>query len=935
MFNGQARVGENTLNSAIGGSVRSLPSNVHGGPYRHELPASVDYPGLYAWQQEAVDAWRSQARRGVVEAVTGAGKTRVGITAASDALRKGFKVLVLVPTAELQNQWVRTLKQALPNIRRGSLGNGRQDSLATVDVLVAIVHSAATRELLASHKAGLLIADECHRYASPMFENALQDGFDWRLGLTATYERTDGGHTDRLDPFFGGVIYSLWYDRALRDEVISPFIVALVGVDLAPAEMAEYLKHTEVMNDAGRWLERYENISRRRFAEFIAAVGKLAESKDVGLGPTLARKYMKAMAARLALLAETEAKNAAMSHLRETAAASKGTLIFTQTQASARAAQSIFDGAGCRASALYSGMDKAERTLNMEEFRTGVSQVLAAPRILDEGIDVPEADLGIIVAANRSQRQMVQRLGRIIRKKADGRHGRLVVFYANGTVEDPAIRGDEHLGRVLPHARDLEYFDISRDLDRLIAFLAYPPPDSGPGGEAAAAPPIGQGFQDDLRDSVFQPEVLEPVVDDLDEQSSDVDVDQVRDYLRQIGRTPLLTESQEIDFALRIEAGLLADEKLAADELLPADKRMDPKLKRELQWVSHDGKRAKNHLIEANLRLVVSLAKRYTGRGMLFLDLIQEGNMGLIRAVEKFDYTKGFKFSTYAVWWIRQAITRAMADQSRTIRIPVHMVEAMNKLRGIQSQLARELGRKPLPEETALRADLSVEKVEELQSYGHAPLSLNLQVPGLTEGDESLADLIYDPYDQTPLEVVSFTLLQEQLHSVLDTLSEREAGVVAMRFGLTDGEPKTLDAIGKVYGVTRERIRQIEKKTMAKLAHPSRSSVLEDYYDSHPPQASTVAPGPAAAKQELQEASTTQGSQSEEHHQQAIDVNFTIGESVSILDGPFETLYGVISEVRPEACQLLVRVTIFERETLVTLGYHQVSKIEESLGALF
>ena len=681
MFNGQPRVGEYRRKSAIGVSEPSLSSNTHGRPSLLELPAAVDYPGLYAWQQEAVDAWRKQARRGVVEAVTGAGKTRVGVAAASDALRRGFKVLVLVPTTELQNQWVQTLKQALPAVRRGTLGNGRQDSLATVDVLVAIVHSAATRELLASHKAGLLIADECHRYASPMFENALQDGFEWRLGLTATYERTDGGHVDRLDPYFGGVTYSLWYDRALNDKVISPFIVALVGVDLTPAEMAEYLKHTEVMSEAGRWLERYENISRRRFAEFIAAVGRLAESKDVGLGPTLARKYMKAMSARLALLAETDAKNAAMACLRETAAASKGTLIFTQTQASARAAQSIFDGTDCRASAVYSGMDKAERALNMEEFRTGVSQVLAAPRILDEGIDVPEADLGIIVAANRSQRQMVQRLGRIIRKKADGRHGRLVVLYANNTVEDPSIRGDEHLGRILPHAKDLDYFDIFRDLETLKAFLSYPvASDAFEAGSKTTQPEIASNEEEiegPATTAEFQPEGLKEVEPDLDQTTLDPDVDPVRDYLRQIGRTPLLTESEETDLARRIEAGLFADEKLAADP------DMDSKLKRELEFVVHDGKRAKDHLVEANLRLVVWLAKRNTGRGMLFLDLIQEGNLGLIRAVEKFDYAKGFRFATYAPWSIRQAISRAMADQSRTIRIPVHMVDLMNRMKEI------------------------------------------------------------------------------------------------------------------------------------------------------------------------------------------------------------------------------------------------------------
>lgn len=306
--------------------------------------------------------------------------------------------------------------------------------------------------------------------------------------------------------------------------------------------------------------------------------------------------------------------------------------------------------------------------------------------------------------------------------------------------------------------------------------------------------------------------------------SAGATADPVKDYLKQIGKVALLNAEQEVDLALRIEAGLYAEEKLAAD-----DGKITEKLNREYQWVIHDGKRAKNHLLEANLRLVVSLAKRYTGRGMLFLDLIQEGNMGLIRAVEKFDYTKGFKFSTYATWWIRQAITRAMADQARTIRIPVHMVEVINKLARVQRQMLQDLGREPTPEELALELDMTPEKVVEVQKYGREPISLH--TPLGEDGDSEFGDLIEDSEAVVPADAVSFTLLQEQLHSVLDTLSEREAGVVAMRFGLTDGQPKTLDEIGKVYGVTRERIRQIESKTMSKLRHPSRSQVLRDYLD--------------------------------------------------------------------------------------------------------
>ncbi len=306
--------------------------------------------------------------------------------------------------------------------------------------------------------------------------------------------------------------------------------------------------------------------------------------------------------------------------------------------------------------------------------------------------------------------------------------------------------------------------------------------------------------------------------------SAGATADPVKDYLKQIGKVALLNAEQEVDLALRIEAGLFATEKLKAGR-----DSMDPQLQRDLDRIVHDGGRAKNHLLEANLRLVVSLAKRYTGRGMLFLDLIQEGNLGLIRAVEKFDYTKGFKFSTYATWWIRQAITRAMADQARTIRIPVHMVEVINKLARVQRQMLQDLGREPTPEELAKELDMTPEKVVEVQKYGREPISLH--TPLGEDGDSEFGDLIEDSEAVVPADAVSFTLLQEQLHSVLDTLSEREAGVVAMRFGLTDGQPKTLDEIGKVYGVTRERIRQIESKTMSKLRHPSRSQVLRDYLD--------------------------------------------------------------------------------------------------------
>lgn len=307
--------------------------------------------------------------------------------------------------------------------------------------------------------------------------------------------------------------------------------------------------------------------------------------------------------------------------------------------------------------------------------------------------------------------------------------------------------------------------------------------------------------------------------------------DSVRAYLKQIGKVALLDAEQEVSLAKRIEAGLYATYRmeLMEDPETPTKERLSPAMKRDLRAIARDGRKAKNHLLEANLRLVVSLAKRYTGRGMAFLDLIQEGNLGLIRAVEKFDYTKGYKFSTYATWWIRQAITRAMADQARTIRIPVHMVEVINKLGRIQRELLQDLGREPTPLELAKEMDITEDKVLEIQQYAREPISLDQTIGD--EGDSQLGDFIEDSEAVVAVDAVSFTLLQDQLQDVLKTLSEREAGVVRLRFGLTDGMPRTLDEIGQVYGVTRERIRQIESKTMSKLRHPSRSQVLRDYLE--------------------------------------------------------------------------------------------------------
>ncbi|WP_454858000.1 RNA polymerase sigma factor [Promicromonospora soli] len=387
---------------------------------------------------------------------------------------------------------------------------------------------------------------------------------------------------------------------------------------------------------------------------------------------------------------------------------------------------------------------------------------------------------------------------------------------AKAAAKKPAARGKSKYDSIEPDGVAVEDPEEETDAGPEIVTKAT----RGRGGKAAKEENESSGFVVSDTDDDDQP--AQQVV------TAGATADPVKDYLKQIGKVALLNAEQEVELAKRIEAGLFAEERLATTEFNRDDKDQR-RFERDLKWIAHDGKRAKNHLLEANLRLVVSLAKRYTGRGMLFLDLIQEGNLGLIRAVEKFDYTKGYKFSTYATWWIRQAITRAMADQARTIRIPVHMVEVINKLARVQRQMLQDLGREPTPEELAKELDMTPEKVVEVQKYGREPISLS--TPLGEDGDSEFGDLIEDSEAVVPADAVSFTLLQEQLHQVLDTLSEREAGVVSMRFGLQDGQPKTLDEIGKVYGVTRERIRQIESKTMSKLRHPSRSQVLRDYLD--------------------------------------------------------------------------------------------------------
>ncbi|HZU47433.1 MAG TPA: RNA polymerase sigma factor [Mycobacterium sp.] len=388
---------------------------------------------------------------------------------------------------------------------------------------------------------------------------------------------------------------------------------------------------------------------------------------------------------------------------------------------------------------------------------------------------------------------------------------------------DPADLSLDDLEDVAPESDDAELEQADTD-DTDAAAPAVTVEDTVEDDEEIAEPSEKDKASGDFVWDEDESEALRQARKDAELTAS---ADSVRAYLKQIGKVALLNAEEEVELAKRIEAGLYASQLLA--EMAERGEKLPAAQRRDMMWICRDGDRAKNHLLEANLRLVVSLAKRYTGRGMAFLDLIQEGNLGLIRAVEKFDYTKGYKFSTYATWWIRQAITRAMADQARTIRIPVHMVEVINKLGRIQRELLQDLGREPTPEELAKEMDITPEKVLEIQQYAREPISLDQTIGD--EGDSQLGDFIEDSEAVVAVDAVSFTLLQDQLQSVLETLSEREAGVVRLRFGLTDGQPRTLDEIGQVYGVTRERIRQIESKTMSKLRHPSRSQVLRDYLD--------------------------------------------------------------------------------------------------------
>ncbi|WP_394159773.1 sigma-70 family RNA polymerase sigma factor [Galactobacter valiniphilus] len=878
------------------------------------------HPDLFAWQRDAVHEWYSAGRRGVVEAVTGAGKTRVGIAAIKDAVAQGMRALVVVPTVELQTQWANAIRPHFEGLELGFLGGGKEATFDHHHVVVAVVNTAATREgddqgLLRGIFDGLIVADEVHRYAAPQFVKALSEQFEWRLGLTATYTRPDGRQGEVLDPYFGGTIFTLWYERAIADEVVAPYDIALVGVPLTPDERGRYEEANRVMAQSVGYLEQYAGLDPRG-ADFFAKLQVMARAGAAGgRDAHAAARYLKAAADRGALVAGAAAKRDVLKTLAPVIQQSEGTLVFSLTIDAANEHRAALQRLGVAATSVHSEQNAPERRVQLSGFRNGRYQAICAARVLDEGIDVPAADLGINMGGYRQQRQVVQRLGRVIRRKPGGAAGRFVFVFATGTFEDPHEGRTEHLDSVLQFARKKATFSLPREAKLLLRFLRPAPPlqgGAGIGGDARIDPgterpvmvgnlgpsvPAGAATpQEDENPKDPQgpnePGVADgaPVVTPEPEPEPeparsrpeaeigapggaeertvapdvlirrtvrrDPDEDIISDYLRSIAQYELLAPEEEVELARAIEAGVFAGHLLAVGAYETRRARHD------LEMVRSDGQVAQERFLTANLRLVVSIAKSYLGRGLDFEDLIQEGNLGLYRAVQKFDFAKGFKFSTYATNWIRQTISRALADQSRLIRIPVHMHEQIGKVWAAEIRLSqRQSGKKPgqhvfappseegieqtvedlveqeadeekapllklsqrdrdLASEAGVSADVMarVRAAERVQ-----PVSLDrlMELAG-PDGEplvHSLTErLSPDWIEPDPEESVAAMLIPEVIFSILDRLSEREAGVLAMRSGLTTGEPLTLEVIGKEYGVTRERIRQIEAQSRAKVA---------------------------------------------------------------------------------------------------------------------
>lgn len=602
---------------------------------------------LFAWQEEAFEAWSQSGYRGIVEAVTGTGKTRLGLAAVSAALREGRQVLLAVPTIELLHQWFREIRELLPWAVVGRLGDQYRDDFRAHDVIVSTMQSAlaitdSSVNWLAGHNSRLLVVDEVHRAAGERFSRFLDEGYAWRLGLTATYERPDGAHLTHLEPYFGAVCFKLWYGRAREDRLIAPFDVALVGVCLSADEAARYEELSSEIRKAHRVLRGYFPDAFEGAGDFLSVVASWAAEETPNARNLTARKYMRAVSSRQKLLAQTDAKINGLAELTPSLMRASSSLIFSLTQDGATAAADLLAGRGVSATAVFSELARSDRKLRMAQFRSGALPVLAAPRVLDEGVDVPEAELGIVLAANRSKRQLVQRLGRVIRRKADGRAGKFVVFYTKGTIEDPQIGGDEHLNEVLPHARELGWFELPDDRDEILSFLENHPPampmeapragrlgdagkfaddrhsrgqsgvvvdgfgrdsssdDPSEHNEAAEErtphPPAHSGGQEPVAWDGEVPERLRGVAS-LGPSSTQM-------YLRQIGEFALLTAADEVRLGEEIEVGLLAYERIASGRY---ESRRE---KRDLETLVKRGQTAHRTFIHANLRLVVNIAKK-------------------------------------------------------------------------------------------------------------------------------------------------------------------------------------------------------------------------------------------------------------------------------------------------------------------------------------
>ena len=811
-------------------------------------PAKDVNPHLWGWQAEAIDAWHTHDCRGVIEAVTGAGKTMLGLTALFEALRMGVKALVLVPTAELQNQWVARIHDVVPDAVVGTLGNGRTDSLSDCDVLVSIINSAARRTLLADHQSGLLIADECHRYAAPSFVSALSERFDYRLGLTATYARSDDAQATQLDPYFGGVIHRLWYERALADDVIAPFDLALVGVPLTRYEQATYEQLTTSISKLSSGLRVRLNLQDAPLSTLMKAVQRLAGRKNSHAPECImARTYLDAVSKRLALLANAEAKLTLLEGLSPVFEGSAGALVFAETIDGSTRAGDVLSQRGHAVDVVSSAAKPAERRGALQRFAAGHTRILCAPRILDEGIDVPDADLAVVISGTRQRRQSIQRLGRVIRRKKNGAKGRFVYVYALETTEDPHSGRRNPLEDITPFARAVEVFQL-HELPDLIRFLQPLAPElpgapdaerageqetgDSPSVERGGEPEAGDGAPDlqslidepvetsgDSTDSAPPREIVPaPVVlrlvDDEDDTEDDaaperlphvyLSDDSVGQYLREIGEVPLLTAEEEIDLSKRIEAGLYARHLWELGTYSTRRERLD------LENIANDGAVAMDHFTRANLRLVVSIAKRHVqGRRTLdFLDLIQEGNLGLTRAIMKFDYRRGHKFSTYATWWIRQAITRSISDTDLTIRIPVHVLE---KIHGHNTC------------EPGSDCDHDVKLIERLDHLQPRSLDRLMELDryrgmfadelGIVDRETSAGDHVV-PHPDVPL---LRNEIRRQVNHLIDVLlPQRDALIIRQRFGWT-GDELTLDAVGQRHNLSRERIRQIERKALESL----------------------------------------------------------------------------------------------------------------------